>query len=251
MDGRKRKAPNQGGVGLCSAPRIGTLRTAANPVSSMTRRRALLGAEDRNPGRGGPPAGLFGRRRALLGAEDRNMTVDGVRFIVDYAASGFARRRGSEPAQIDHIDDDDWAASGFARRRGSEPRLISSMPIWAAGRRRALLGAEDRNPKKASRPRRRRKRRRALLGAEDRNEESAFAFGPGGLAASGFARRRGSEPDIENACDRDFPSGVGLCSAPRIGTASESGSCSELSAASGFARRRGSELRRAGRVECR
>ncbi len=147
--GTSRPGPWRGalrsGVGLCSAPRIGTSTPSPTTSTSGRRRRALLGAEDRNSMR--PPSRRIyhRRRRALLGAEDRNALILSSRQIISSrrrrallgaedrnavrqlhdderqrAASGFARRRGSERAGRPPRGPLADAASGFARRRGSE-----------------------------------------------------------------------------------------------------------------------------------
>ncbi len=158
------------GAGLCSAPRIGTFMRADD-------------TDEPNGGAGlcsaprigtGSPLGHWtfsvSRRRALLGAEDRNVVID-IDLPDGPSGAGLcsAPRIGTCAPQIGCISSG-LAAPGFARRRGSE-RLH--------GARKSILSA---------------RRRRALLGAEDRNTARAATAADHCSAAPGFARRRGSEP---------------------------------------------------------
>ncbi len=134
------------------------------------------------------------RRRALLGAEDRNGNDTDTLTAGLAAAPGFARRRGSERRKRRGPGHGPAAAPGFARRRGSEQSHQDPEGQQGLRRRRALLGAEDRNAQRWCIGRRSAMRRRALLGAEDRNPSTSA------VVTSGYT------------C------GAGLCSAPRIGT---------------------------------
>ncbi len=196
---RSRTLTNQAAPGF--ARRRGSeLQCRWSPSSTTTRRRrALLGAEDRNCSVAGRPV-LRRRGGAGLCSAPRIGTAVSLvaQFYDDAAAPGFARRRGSEPP-LDYWRGApvDPAAPGFARRRGSEHRYRAPKRIEGWRRRRALLGAEDRN---ADHVLDHRAQRPAAPGFARRrgSEHPSMAGQPGAVAdaAPGFARRRGSEHSV-------------------------------------------------------
>ena len=207
------------------------------------RRRASPGAEDRNHGiceviDNGLARGVGHRPTPRIGTEIAARVT--VRTVG--AASGIARRRGSEHQMTLILETSPLAASGIARRRGSELHRR-----WAAHRRwRGGVGHRPTprigTPNTSHKPPVFFARRRASPDAEDRND---VAHDVGGVivgAASGIARRRGSELRHAAQRRRPAPRGVGHCPTPSIGTPSRPTAGPSLPAASGIARRRGSEL---------
>ena len=229
------------GAGLCSAPRIGTRTRPAATWPSTRRRRALLGAEDRNGIYVGTALGAGSRRRALLGAEDRNIKYKTIIEVAPGGAGLCSAPRIGTPMTAGR-----WRRTRSGAGLCSAPRI--GTPCATVGSTFGVNGGAG------------------LCSAPRIGTRHRVACRRGAAAAPGFARRRGSE-HVDGASRRHRPGcGAGLCSAPRIGTPCATvgstfgvnggaGLCSAprigtrhrvacrrgAAAAPGFARRRGSE----------